>query len=174
MKEEPKAPFAGFITRTTKIVSALAGKSKQQQAAAARAISNTVSNTASQPDLMAYQQLVEKCINIDTVGVVLDCSDADLPKTLAVVSDSDVVEPDSHQGWGRAESDFGAKTIRVECRKRKPKKSEPLSDKKKLLYVEGSPAYHYQRHNIVSSDDVVMPLMATQIPPPMATSNSPT
>ena len=114
MKEKPKAPMAGFNTRTTKIVSVLAGKSNQQQTTAARAISNTVSNTASQPDLMAYQQLVEKCINIDTVGVVLDCSDADLPKTLAVVSDSDVVEPDSHQGWGRAESDFGAKTIRVE------------------------------------------------------------
>ena len=160
MKEKPKAPMAGFNTRTTKIVSVLAGKSNQQQTTAARAISNTVSNTvsntASQPDLMLFQQLVEKCINIDTVGVVLDCSDADLPKTFAVVSDNDVVEPDSHQGWGRAESDFGAKTIRVECRKRRAKKGEPVTDKKKLLYVEGSPAYHYQGHNIVSSDDLVM------------------
>ena len=156
MKEKPKAPLAGFNTRTTKIVSALAGKPKQQQTAAARAISNTVSNTASQPDLMVYQQLVEKCINIDTVGVVLDYSDADLPKTFAVVSDSDDVEPDSHRGWGRAESDFGAKTIRVECRKRRAKKGEPVTDRKKLLYIEGSPSYHYQGHNVASSDDLVM------------------
>ena len=34
MKEKPKAPLAGFNTRTTKIVSALAGKPKQQQTAA--------------------------------------------------------------------------------------------------------------------------------------------
>ena len=156
MKEKPKAPTAGFNTRTTKIVSALAGKSNQQQTAAARAISNTVSNTASQPDLMLFQQLVEKCINIDTVGVVLDYSDADLPKTFAVVSDSDDVEPDSHRGWGRAESDFGAKTIRVECRKRRAKKGEPVTDRKKLLYIEGSPSYHYQGHNVASSDDLVM------------------
>ena len=154
MKEKPQAPAYGFGAPTTKILSTMAGRSKSPQTAANRAMSNTVSNTVNQSDMQLHHAKLMECINIDTVGVELAHADASLPRAFTVVGSHGEPIPDSHWGRGRAESDFGAKTIRVWARGRKIKKSEGA--KQRLLYIEGSPAYHYQGHNVVSSNDLTM------------------
>lgn len=154
MKEKPKAPAYGFGARTTKILSSMAGRSKSPHTAANRAMSNTVTNTVKQSDMQLHHAKLMESINIDTVGVELPHADASLPRAFTVVGPHGEPIPDSHWGRGRAKSDFGAKTIRVWARGRKTKQSEGV--KQRMLYIEGSPAYHYQGHNVVSSNDLTM------------------
>lgn len=89
---------------------------------------------------------IEACINVDTLGLrVSNVPGAKLSKTFSQVSDDPDVAASTGWSKGSVETGSGKQSFRV----RGIKKSGDL-------LVEGSNAFHYQGHNIVSSSDVTM------------------
>lgn len=172
-KDAPKRPPRGFGITDLRVLTNLGSLPAAKRKAAAAAARNTVSDgTASLMDQLDH---IEGCLNIDTIGLELHNAHVDLPTTKASVNAGMAVDEESLKGFGRAKRESGKMTFHIECRKL-PKKQrlaeaaalaaggglapKPGSPEARMLesmmYVEGSPAKHFQGHNIVGSSDVTM------------------
>lgn len=172
-KDAPKRPPRGFGLTESRVLTRLGSVPARSRKAAIAAARNTVSDgTASLLDQLDH---VAACLMLDTIGLELHNAWVKLPKTVAAVDEDMEADEGSARGYGRTQRDSGKKSFHVTCRKLPkkqriaeaaalvkggstlPKAGTPEARAlESMIYIEGSPAMHYQGHNIVASNDVTM------------------
>lgn len=172
-QDAPKRPPRGFGVTDMRVLTNLGSLPAAKRKSAAAAARNTVSDgTASLMDQLDH---ITDCVMIDTIGLEVHNAHVDLPTTKASVNAGLAVDEETLKGFGRAKRESGKMSFHIECRKL-PKKQR-LADAaalaaggspapkpgspavrmlESMIYIEGSPAKHFQGHNIVGSSDVTM------------------
>lgn len=172
-KDLPKRPPRGFGLTEQRVLTSLGSVPAHLRKTAIAAARNTVSDgTASLLDQLDH---VAECVMLDTIGLEIHNAWVKLPKTVAAVDDEMAADEDSARGYGRTQRDSGKKSFHVTCRKLSKKQriveaavltkggshlpkagTAEARALESMIYIEGSPAMHYQEHNIVASNDVTM------------------
>lgn len=172
-QDPPKRPPRGFGLTDHRVLTSLGSVPARRRKAAIADARNTVSDgTASLLDQLDH---IAECVMLDTIGVELHNAWVKLPTTLVAVDEEMAADMDSMRGFGRTKRDSGKKSFHVQCRKlpKKQRIAEAAALTKggctlpkagtaearsleSMIYIEGSPAMHYQGHNIVASNDVTM------------------